>query len=65
MKGSTEKPSHEFVIGLSSMRLISVLVVHPYSSIDTATAVKKYCLILLDRSDVHMISNLFIAVNAR
>ena len=47
-----------------SSRLVSVQVVHPYSSIDTTTASKKLRLILSIRSDFHMIDSLSIAVYA-
>ena len=43
------------------MRFVSVNVVHPYSSIDTAAAWKKSFFILSDRSDFHMIDRLAIA----
>ena len=45
-------------------RLVSVQVVHPYSSIDTTAAWKKVRFILSDRSDFHMIESLSIAVYA-
>ena len=44
--------------------LVSVQVVHPYSSIDTTAAWKKLCFILSVRSDFHMIDSLSIAVHA-
>ena len=47
-----------------SGRLVSVHVVHPYSSIDTITAWKKLCFILSVRTDFHMTDNLLIAVHA-
>ena len=37
---------------------------HPYRSMDTATAWKKSCFILLDRSDFHKIDSLSIAFHA-
>ena len=37
--------------------------VHPYSSTDTATVLKKSSFILSEASDFHMIDNLSIAVN--
>ena len=43
------------------MCFVSVLVVHPYSSMDTVTACKKSCFILLDRPELHIIDNLSIA----
>ena len=47
-----------------SSRLVSVHVVHPYSSIDTTAAWKKLRFILSVRSDFHMIVSLSIAVHA-
>ena len=47
-----------------SIRLVSVPVVHPYSSIDTTTAWKKLRFILSVRSDFHMTDSLSIAVHA-
>ena len=44
-------------------RLVSVQVVHPYSSIDTTAAWKKLRFVLLVRSDFHMIDSLSIAVH--
>ena len=44
------------------MRFLSVHVVHPYSSFDTSTALKKSFFILSDISDFHKIGNLLIAV---
>ena len=44
-------------------RLVSVQVVHPYSSIDTTAACKKLCFILSVRSDFHMIESLSIAIH--
>ena len=46
------------------MRLISVHVVHPYSSIDTTAAWKKLCFILSIRFNFHMTDGLLIAVYA-
>ena len=43
------------------MCFISVHVVHPYISMDTVTAWKKSCFILLNRSNFHMINDLSIA----
>ena len=43
-----------------SMQFISILVVHPYSSMETATALKKFGFILSVRSDFHLIDNLSI-----
>ena len=47
-----------------SIRLVSVQVVHPYSSMDTTAAWKKLRFTLSDRSDFHMIDSLLIAVHA-
>ena len=47
-----------------SSRLVSVHVVHPYSSIDTTAARKKLRFILSVRSDFHMTDSLLIAVHA-
>ena len=47
-----------------SSRLVSVQVVHPYSSIDTTAAWKKLRFILSVRSDFHMIDSLSLAVHA-
>ena len=47
-----------------SIRFVSVYVVHSYSSIDTAKALKKFCFISSERSDFHMIDNLSIIVHA-
>ena len=47
-----------------SSPLVSVQVVHSYSSIDTAAAWKKLRFILSVRSDFHMIESLSIAVHA-
>ena len=43
--------------------LVSVQIVHPYSSIDTTAAWKKLRFILSVRSDFHMIESLSIAVH--
>ena len=45
-------------------RLVSIQLVHPYSSIDTTSAWKKLRFILSVRSDFHMIESLLIAVHA-
>ena len=45
------------------MRLISVYVVHPYSSIDTAAALKKLRFFLSVRSDFHMTDSQSLAVH--
>ena len=47
-----------------SSRLVSVQVVHPYSSIDTTAAWKNVRFILSVRSDFHMIDSLLIVVHA-
>ena len=47
-----------------SNSLVSVQVVHPYSSIDTTAAWKKLRFILSVRFDFHMIESLSIAVHA-
>ena len=39
-------------------------MVHPYSSIDTTTAWKKLCFILLDSSDFYMLNKLSVVVHA-
>ena len=49
---------------LFSICLVSVRVVHPYSSIDTTTAWKKLHFILSVRSNFHITDNLSIAVLA-
>ena len=46
-----------------SSRLVSVQVVHPYSSIDTTAACKKLRFVLSVRSYFHMIDSLSIAVH--
>ena len=45
------------------VRFVSVQVVHPYSSMDTAAAWKKLRFILSYRSDFHMTNSLSIAVH--
>ena len=45
------------------MRFVTFLGVHPYSSINIATARKKSHFILSDRSDFYMIDNQLIAVH--
>ena len=47
-----------------SIRLVSICVVHLYSSIDTTAAWKKLRCILSVRSDFHMTDSLLIAVHA-
>ena len=49
---------------LFSSYLVSVHVVHPYSSIDTIGACKKLRFILSVRSDFHMTNSLLIAIHA-
>ena len=52
----------QFPSGFFSVHFASILVVHPYNSLDSATACKKNSFsILLDRSDFHLIDNLSIA----
>ena len=46
-----------------SIRFVIVYLVHPYSSIDTTAAWKKFRFILSDRSDFNMINSLLIAVH--
>ena len=45
-----------------SIPLVSVHLVHPYSSMDTTTAWKKVCFILSGRFDFHMTDILSITV---
>ena len=45
------------------MHFVSVHVMHPNSSVDTATVWKKYRFILSNRSDFHMINNQLILFN--
>ena len=47
-----------------TIRLVSIHVVHPYSSIDTTDAWKKLLFILSVRSDFHMTDSLWIAAHA-
>ena len=47
----------------SSLHFVRVHVGHPYSSIDTTTAWKKFCFNLSHRSDFHMINYWLIAVH--
>ena len=47
-----------------SIRLVSVHIVHPYSSIDSTATWKKLRFILSVRSDFHMIDSLSIAAHA-
>ena len=59
---------HSCVIAVKfffSIRLVSVHVVHPYSSIDTTAAWKRLRFILSVRSDFHMIESLLIVVHAK
>ena len=51
-------------VKLFSPCLVSVYVVHPYSSIDSTAAWKKRRFILFVRSDFHMTDRLSIAVHA-
>ena len=48
----------QFPSDLFSIRLLSVHVVHPYSSINITTAWKKLRFVLSDSLDFHMIDNL-------
>ena len=52
-----------FLSSFFSLRLVSVHVVHPYSSVDTTAAWKKLRFILSVRSDFHMTDSLLIAVH--
>ena len=54
----------ELPSSLFSSRLVSIHVVHLYSSIDMIAAEKKLRFILLVRSDFHMTDSLLIAVHA-
>ena len=54
----------QFPSSFLSSRLVSVHVVHPYSSIDTTAAWKILRFILSVRSDFHMIESLSIPVHA-
>ena len=54
----------QFLSSFLSIRLVSVHVVHSYSSIDTNTAWKKLRFILSDRSDFHVTDSLSIVVQA-
>ena len=47
-----------------SIRLVSIHVVHPYSSIDMIAAWKKLCFIISARFDFHFTDSLLIAVHA-
>ena len=47
-----------------SLFFVSIHVVPPYSSINTVTSWKKFCFILSDKSDSHLIDNLSIALHA-
>ena len=54
----------QFPSSFFSICFISIHLVHPYSSMNTATAWKKSWFILLDWSDFYMIDNLPIAFHA-
>ena len=60
--------AHSILVSLPSsffsIHLISVRVVHPYSSIDMTTAYKKLHFILSVQSDFHMTDSLSITVHA-
>ena len=47
-----------------SLCSVNILVVHPYSRINTTAAWKKLCFILSDQSNFLLIGNLSIAVHA-
>ena len=64
--GSVQHSSyHSCAVPVSffSIRFVSVYVVHPYSSIDKTAAWKKFRFNLSDRSDLHIIDSLSIAVH--
>ena len=48
---------------LMSLSLLFLKLFQPYSSNDKATAWKNACFILRERSDFHLVNNLFIAVH--
>ena len=61
MSGSFNCDSFRVVtVKLFSIRLVSVHVVHLYSSIDTTAAWKKLRFILSVRSDFHMTDKVFV-----
>ena len=64
MSGSSNFDSFHGGWSVVSIHLVSVHVVHPYSSIDTTAAWKKLGFILSVRSEFHMAESLSIAVHA-
>ena len=58
------KQHSAFLYNLFSTSFVNIQVLHPYSSTDTATAYKKSCFILSERSSFHMINNLSVAIHA-
>ena len=54
----------QFLSSFFSIRLVSIHVVHPYSSINMTIAWKKLHFILLDRSVFHITDTLLVAVHA-
>ena len=53
-----------FLSSFSSMRFVSVHVMHPSSSTDPTAAGKKSCFIISDRSNIHLIDCLSIAAHS-
>ena len=54
----------QFLFGFFSIHLVSIhVVVHLYYKIHTTAAWKKFCFILLDKSDFHMIDSLLITIH--
>ena len=53
----------QLLSSLFSIRSVTVHIVHPYSSMDKTTALKKLRFILSDRSDFHMTDNQSIVVH--
>ena len=53
----------QFPSSFFSMHFVGVHIVHPYSCIETTAAWKKFRFILPDRSDIHMIDDLSIAIH--
>ena len=54
----------QFPSSVFSIRLVSVHVVHPYSSMDTTAAWKKLYFIISDKFNFHMIDKQSIEVHA-
>ena len=50
-------------LALNNLRSVKVLVVHPYNSTDTVTALKNSRFILSERLDFHMDDNLLKTVH--